>query len=320
MQDRIKQIQTVTGPLPPEQLLHCQCHEHLFIASGKPVLVHPALCMEDEAKTVEEIMRYKGKGGRAIVDAQPVGCGRIAAALVRASLAAELPIIASTGFHKLDFYWDHHWIHYYDENRLAEIFVNELTRGMYIDGDSKEPGFTIEARAGIIKTAVGPNGITDSYGKCFEAAAAASNCTGAPIQCHMEPGVDPLGVVQFFVERGIAPASLILCHLDRTHYDLELHERVARTGVFLEYDTIGRFKYHSDDTEASLIIHMIHKGFVNQLLLSLDTTRQRLLSYGGEIGLDYILTTFLPKLSEYGVEEQQLHQMTLLNPRRALAY
>lgn len=37
--------------------------------------------MDDEAKTVEEIMRYKGKGGHAIVEAQPVGCGRMAAAL-----------------------------------------------------------------------------------------------------------------------------------------------------------------------------------------------------------------------------------------------
>ncbi|RXZ78427.1 hypothetical protein EBB07_26980 [Paenibacillaceae bacterium] len=313
-------IHTVTGMLPPDKISHCQCHEHLFLAQAKPAQISPVLCIDDFGKTVQEIERYKLAGGSALVDAQPLGCGRMADALVDASLQTGLPIIASTGFHKLNFYWDNHWIHQYDEQRLTDIFVGELTEGMYINVDDSEPREQVAAKAGIIKTAVGPSGMVGSYVKCFAAAAEAAIRTGAPLQCHMEPNVDPLEIIRFFVERGVAPSSLYMCHLDRTHYDLALHEQVAHTGVYLEYDTIGRFKYHSDDSEAALIKHMIGKGYVRQLLLSLDTTRQRLHSYGGEIGLDYLLATFLPKLAAEGVSGDDIRQMTVWNPRKALAY
>ena len=64
---------------------------------------------------------------------------------------------------------------------------------------------------------------------------------------------------------------------------------------------------------------MIEGGHLEQLLLSLDTTNQRLSTYGGEIGLDYILNAFLPALRDAGVPEEQIRSMTIENPRRAFA-
>ena len=85
----------------------------------------------------------------------------------------------------------------------------------------------------------------------------------------------------------------------------------------LEYDTIGRFKYHDDESECRLIAHMIEQGYEKQLLLSLDTTAQRLASYGdSSIGLTYLLRKFIPLLKRFGVSDQTIDSIMIGNPMR----
>ena len=91
------------------------------------------------------------------------------------------------------------------------------------------------------------------------------------------------------------------------------------TGAYVEYDTIGRFKYHADEREARLILHMMEKGYRDRLLLSLDTTAERLGRYGGAISLTYLIERFLPRLRAAGVPEEDLLAITRTNPARALA-
>jgi len=112
---------------------------------------------------------------------------------------------------------------------------------------------------------------------------------------------------------------VILCHADRQASDFSIHERIADAGCYLEYDTIGRFKYHSDEDEVRLILHMLARGHRDRLLLSLDATAARLSSYGGEIGLDYLLRTFLPMLRQSGVPEADILRMTRENPASAFS-
>ena len=65
--------------------------------------------------------------------------------------------------------------------------------------------------------------------------------------------------------------------------DFGPHDAIAATGVYLDYDTIGRFKYHSDEEEVALLRHMCERGYTQRLLLSLDTTAQRMAAYGGDV-------------------------------------
>jgi phosphotriesterase-related protein len=312
-------VQTVIGKRSVNSLGHCQCHEHLFLAANAATDKNPALCINDYQKTVDELSIFKEKGGKTIVDAQPLGAGRMAEWLMKAAEETNLNIIASTGFHKLMFYWENHWIHHFSAEQLARLFTEEIQHGMYVDGERHLPAKRIEARAGIIKVAVDSPGIEGHYIKLFEAAAQAALTTGLPIMVHIENDSNPFDVIRFLTERGISPASIILCHLDRTHHDYALHKEIAQTGVFLEYDTIGRFKYHSDEAEAALVHHMIEQGFEDSLLISLDTTRQRLKSYGGEIGLDYIFEFFINTLKQKGIDEHVLNKLTTTNAKRALA-
>lgn len=78
-------IQTVRGRIANNELGFCHSHEHLFLAPGQPSALNPALCLDDYDRSVEEINLYKSCGGRAIVDAQPLGCGRIESWLIDAS-------------------------------------------------------------------------------------------------------------------------------------------------------------------------------------------------------------------------------------------
>ena len=136
---------------------------------------------------------------------------------------------------------------------------------------------------------------------------------------HTEKGCNPLKVLDYLCGFGLSPQRMLFCHLDRTMSDLRITTQLCREGAYIEYDTIGRFKYHSDSEEVRLILELLDQGFVRQLLLSLDTTNQRMHSYGGEIGLDYLLDVFLPLLKNTGITQEALNTITEKNPARALS-
>jgi len=324
-----KIIRTVRGDIKPDALGYCQCHEHLFIAKGISGEKVPSLIMEDLKKTTDELLLYYGKGGRAVVDAQPVGCGRMATELQKASEQSGVHIIASTGFHKLDFYDKNHFVYQFEQEQLTKIFVDELTTGMYTDNvNGREiPSIQGKAKAGIIKTASDGRDIqlTKSdlpvYKKLFMAAGKAAKEAGAPVMTHLEMGKGADSQLEVLTSQGILPDRIIMSHLDRVIEDSsrDYQLRVAKSGVYLQFDTIGRFKYHGDEAEAELIALLCEKGYEDKILIGLDTTNERMKSYGGSIGLDYIFVSFRQQLKEYGIGEDLFHRFTVLNPMQALS-
>lgn len=238
--------------------------------------------------------------------------------LVKASKETEVNIIASTGFHRLVFYPKEHWIHIIDQEVFAKLLIDEIEDGMYIDADFKHPNRKISAKAGIIKTAFEKGPLTARYKELLIAASTASLTTGAPVMCHTEKGEAALEIVELLLNMGVPASSIIICHLDRRVDNLAYHYQVAQTGVYLEYDTVGRFKYHSDEAEVRLLFEMAKNGYENNLLLGLDTTRKRMINYGGSIGLDYILTSFIPLMKQSGFSEKIIRKLTIENPAKAL--
>lgn len=309
---------TVGGPVAADALGHTQPHEHIFIAAGYAGLSNPSQVIDDCEKSLRELGDYRAGGGRSLVDAQPIGCGRSAAVLEQLGRDSGVHIIASTGFHKRAFYPTGHWMQTETVDMLGRLFVHELTCGMYLDGDNTPPAHPGAAKAGIIKAALDVPGLSGQYRTQFEAAAAAALQTGAPLMVHVEAGSNPVALADWLIKHGLPPTRLIFCHMDRAIPDSEIHLEVAGRGVFLEYDTIGRFKYHSDEAELDIIGRMLEAGRGRQLLLSLDTTRQRLRAYGGATGLDYLLAVFAPRIkAHYG--EGMVRRLCVDNPARALA-
>ena len=160
----MSKIRTISGEIPSHELGFCQCHEHLMISKGVPYDMHPALCIDNIAKSKQELLQYLAAGGRSIIDAQPVGCNRMEYALGVLAEETRVNILCSTGFHKLHFYpKKRHWIHTYSVNKLADIYIHEIEKGMFVGSDTCKPDDFCSLKASIIKTAIDNEGFTDRY-------------------------------------------------------------------------------------------------------------------------------------------------------------
>ena len=314
----VRRITTVTGDISVSELGFCQCHEHIMLRSGVPATLNPALRADDVGKSSLEVAQYIQCGGTSLVDAQPIGCGRMPEELKRISEDTGAILIASTGFHLRRFYPTQHWIHTISETRLEGLFVHELTVGLYENADRTLTGSVLPIRAGIIKTACEGEPLSQDSRRLFAAAARAALQCGTSVMIHTEKGCNPLEVLDYLCGCGVPPQRLIFCHLDRTLPNQYITAQLCKEGAYIEYDTIGRLKYHSDSEEIRFILELLEQGFDRQLLLSLDTTNQRMRSYGGEIGLDYLLKIFLPMLESAGVAREVLHTIMRENPACAL--
>lgn len=312
-------IRTVLGDIEPKELGHCQCHEHLFISKGRSFEINPALWMDDKEAGLKELLLYKSCGGASIVDAQPNGCGAMPEELFYASSKSGVNIIASTGFHKLCFYPKNHWIYTRDAETLTEYFIQDIEIGMSLEADHQMPSMRSTVKAGMIKSALDKDGLTRQLIPLFEAAAICSCHTGAPIMVHTENGKGGRELITFLLSHGVASDRIILCHVDRNIENPKEKVKLLEEGVFFQCDTIGREKYHDDKREAEFLFSVAEAGYIDQILIGLDTTRQRLKSYGGAIGLDYIIKTFLPVMKTVGFSEGQLKKILYTNPSRAVS-
>ncbi|MDD5016500.1 MAG: phosphotriesterase [Eubacteriales bacterium] len=309
-------IRTIQKDISETELGWCQCHEHLFIADGPSRKINSALFMGDEQKSLAEVLLYKKAGGCSLIDAQPYGCGRMAENLVSVSQQANIHIIACTGFHKTEYFSDDEWVFKQTDDTLAAIYLHEIIEGMY-----SSEHIRLTAKAGVVKCAAikGEYQANKTYETLFHAAAQAARQTGVPLLVHMDKEADALRVIAFFESYGIRPETIMVCHLDRTKYDYRYHEEVASTGAYLEYDTIHRLKYHSDEKELALISHMVGSGYAGRLLFGLDTSNRRLKSYGANMGLDYILTEFKPLLVER-LGANTVNRIMIENPAKFLCF
>ena len=312
-------IQTVTGPLSPEAAGFCQCHEHLMISKGVSYTHNKNLYMADFQKTLQELEIFASAGGSTVVDAQPVGCNRMGQQLLQLGAESRVHIVASTGFHKMMFYPAEHWIFHYTEKQLSEVFIHEAEKGMYINCDDKFPKEWIPARVGMIKCALDSCNLNDQYQKLFQAACNAAKASGLSLMVHIENGADPLALAQFLAAQGLDLSRVIFCHMDRACSDIAIHKALCHQGIYMEYDTIGRFKYHDDEKEAAIFSELIEAGCEDRLLFSLDTTRERLKSYNPDgVGLSYIINTFIPTLKSFGVADPQIKKIAYENSHRVL--
>ncbi|RIE00399.1 phosphotriesterase family protein [Cohnella faecalis] len=259
-------VRTVLGDVDSDRLGMVYSHEHLIISGGLGVQKNPDLRLNSVEKACEEVNDVKKHGISTFVDMMPLDCGREPADLMEIASQTGSHIIAATGFHKPMYYSDIHWVHRYNEQQIAELLVAEVEEGMDRHSYSGPVTERLTAKAGLIKGASDYNRIDKLSQKLFHAAAAAQLMTGAPISTHTEHGTCGLEQVELLLGDGVAPSKVIICHLDRNP-DFEYHRSVAESGVYLEYDNIGRIKYWPDSVIIDLIEKMIEYGFEDQILL-----------------------------------------------------
>ncbi|HWZ44039.1 MAG TPA: hypothetical protein VNW97_11210 [Candidatus Saccharimonadales bacterium] len=314
------QIQTVLGRIDAKTLGVTDSHDHLFIRGGMPVMHYPDFRLSDFDRICAEVEQFQRAGGSAIVEMSPIDWGRDSESMARLSARTGVQVISATGFHKLFYYPDIHWLYSYSEEQLIGLVVAELMDGLDIHNYSGPIVERSSARAGVIKVGTQTGRFSAAEEKLLRVAAHSHLLTGAPILTHTDEGAMALEQVRFLTDLGVPAGSLGLSHVDR-RTDLGFQSELAATGVFLEYDAMPRVTKGLDRSSLQLIVSMVEKGFASSILLGSDISRQGYWkSYGGQPGLDFLITGFRQQLEGAGLSKSMIDTLYVENPQRFLSW
>ncbi len=304
----------VNGPVAAGQLGITDAHDHLFLRS-------PALAgqeFDDPDKIAREMAEAADGGVRTIVEATPIGLGRRPELMRRVSAQTGVTVIAATGYHRDAHYPAGHWVHDAAEETLLAHMLTDIEQGMH-PADWLDPDLPLDAaHAGVIKVGASYQHVSRGERRRLAAAGRASAATGVAILAHTEVGTVGDEVIDCLAVGGASAERIVLAHLDRNP-DAELHADLAARGVFLEYDTLGRTKYHPDSVLLDLIEAVIAAGYGDRILLGLDLGRRDYLrAYDGGPGMRYLMGTFVPRL-ERRVGADATRRILVDNAARAYA-
>jgi len=304
-------VRTVDGDVDPGELGPTYTHEHLLTRpAGEQVRDDPDLVLDDEERAAGELATFVRAGGRALVEASTAELGRDPAGLRRLARRTGVRLVAATG-HVCEQYWRGALdLDAVPERALAAGFVRDLTVGM--DGT--------QVRAGVIKAGSSLDRVTATEAKVIAAAAAAQRETGAPITTHTSAGTAAMEQVWALEAAGADLSHVCVGHLDRRLVWAD-HLALARAGVFLGYDCVGKEQYQPDAERVGFILRLVEAGHGGQLLLAGDMARRSYLgAWGGRPGYGFILGEFLPRLRAAGLDEAATRALVVANPARFLPW
>lgn len=299
-------ITTINGIINEDNLGRIYIHEHLKID-----LSHQKKDLDtrfdDIDSVIEEMKGLKKKGIDTIVDVTNRGMGRDIEAMKKVSVSSGINVIASTGFYKEPFLPK--YVYKMEEKDLVKLLVKDIVEGI---------GAT-DIKAHVIgEIATSKDKITPMEFKIFKIAIQAHLETGKPISTHTTLGTMALEQINLFKDYKVDLSKVVIGHLD-LNCDLDYHLKIADTGCFMAFDTIGKINYQSDERRVKHIIELINRGYLNQIVLSQDITRKSHLKVNGGIGYSYLLDKFIPKLVEEGISKEQINQILSVNPKRLLS-
>ena len=298
-------VMTVTGPVHPDDLGIVLPHEHVFIDLVREY--RGSGLLNDEDLACEELRLLRTAGGGTLVDLTQDEIGRDPAALRRVSEATGVTIVMGCG-HYRDPYLDRGWFDRMSVDAIADELVRDITEGVRGTG----------VRAGIIGEIGSDRGyIAATEERSFRAAARAHRRTGLTISTHAARWPVGLAQLALLAEEGVDPRRVIVGHADSVPVP-GYHLALARQGCYVAFDGIGTGSPYDDRRAAELVLDLVRAGFGPQLLLSHDVClRDHLRSVGG-CGYGYLLTGFLPLLTEAGLDAEQVRTFVTENPRAAL--
>lgn len=336
-------VETVTGRVAFTELGVTLPHEHAFLdltclwhAPRQPerawlvdALVHPALfetlrsdpyhCLDnlrlnDAAIVRNELLRFREAGGRTVVDLSTSTIGPYPEELRALSLATGLQIVMGTGFyiHQAHPEWiqDAPWQH------LSDHMLRDVTEGF--------PGTSI--RAGILGELGTTSPVHPDEMKVLRAAVAVQRQHPMAMNIHLSIfAQEGLPVLDALESYGADLSRVALSHLDE-NLDPAYHRALAQRGAFLEFDTWGSECRFDDEglqepTDAERLIalqRLADQGHLHQLLLSQDVCTKMHWRTNGGRGYDHILRSIVPRLRISGFSEDEIYQLTVINPARLL--
>lgn len=358
-------IYTVNGPIESSELGFTTMHEHLHcnvsdllgpivqmyakqipkesldltqenlanLRSGMSVFSSACGTAGDIDYAVNEYKAFKNMGGKAIVDATPLGGRGDIDEMKEASQKSGVHIVACTGLYVAASQPEH--LKVMDEDELVEYFKNEVVQGM--DGT--------RIRAGFVKCAINTlneNKIDPLEIKSVRACARVSAATGCSMHMHSAfPLTEShiIEVAEMILALGVDPKKLVMLHMDsfiripRTHMDyvqnfevkksvnIDLQLALLSKGINIGFDAWDSLTTTLPDNWDRLkaLIELLKRGYGDQIVLGHDITdKSRGVAYG-YTGFTGFMRNAIPMLEELGFEDEIL-KMTIETPARILDF
>lgn len=304
-------VQTVTGPIAPEELGVTLMHEHTLCdlwqwggGHGYDSIV------DDEGLLAEELAIYRQAGGAALVDVTTLGAGFNPAGLRRLAEATGLHIVMGLGWYRERVYPRE--VLELGTNQLADLLVRQIADGV----DGVRPGIIGEIGTERFH-------VTPAEERVFRAAARAQRATGIAITTHTTHFGDlSREQADILLEEGVQPERIVIGHLGERR-DVALELELARRGVYVAIDHVGRGAgtgCQPEEQRARNVADLVRAGHLDRVLISMDICANSLLHWHGGHGFDYLLRRFVPLLHAAGLTEAQVRAILVDNPRRVLAF
>lgn len=305
-------VVTVQGPICHDSLGITDAHNHVWInptpgADPKAPVLNQFDCI------LKELIEYREKGGKTLLDCQPEGCGRDGNQLLALSRASHINLIACTGFHRKKYYAPDHWLWRAGAEEICDFLRSELEQGLLETLKTAS-----QVRAGFVKIAL-ESTWADLPHAALEGAAGAAVQSRAMMEIHTERGYLAEKACIYFMDLGLTANQLVFCHMDKRP-DPGLQKELARLGVLLEYDTFYRPKYDPSGNLWPLIEQMVSAGFSDRIALATDMAEAELYHFIGQgPGLASLPGEIQAQLNEKGIPETAQRQMLGGNIARRLA-
>lgn len=282
-------------------------HEHFLTRTYDA----PGMLLHDEEVAVLELGDAHAAGTRTVVDLTTFDLGRRPAALRRISEAAGVDIVMGTGWYTSATY----------PERIATTSTNELAAELIEDISVGVDG----VRPGVIGE-IGTAGISIDAReeRVIRAVARAQLATGLTIFIHQQKVFSGPAVFDLLREEGVAATAVVFCHMDSLE-DRDASRAALDLGVWLSYDRlqgwdlVHQLRPWEVQRRVDLVRRAREGGFLDRIVLSTDCcVLGDLRRYGGP-GYAFTHTTFAQRLREVGLDEAELDQLFVKNPRRILA-
>ncbi len=319
-----QEIQTVTGPISPEELGRTLMHEHLLIGypGWESDTIHPGPSRDEmRAAVTDRVAEIRDHGVVSLLDPCPADLGRDVEFMAEMASRTGFQIICATGLYKQSEGGVPYW-HFRSNfgpvvDMMAELFEKELTEGIGETG----------VRAGIIKVATGPGKVTEYEEQVLTAAAKASVATGAPITTHTDAGTMGDEQQRILTENGVPPHRIIIGHSCGTA-DHDYHMKLVRGGSYLGFDRFGIEMIHPDAERVGALLKLLEAGAEGHVVVSHDSVWcWRGQPFPPEMYAEatrvwnpsHFFERIVPQLREGGASKAQIERLLVDNPRAFFA-
>lgn len=309
----MSRVNTVLGPIAPEELGIVAVHEH--IGYGMPGCELDTKWWKTPEQRYEEtipkLRAFHEYGGGTFVDATGICNGRDVDYFKSLSAKTGVHIVACTGFVGGDAalpFFAAASIEY-----LTAQFIHEITVGIGSTG----------SKAGIIKVGVSRGfRMTELDKRIYRAAAKAAVATGVPIFTHL--AVDSQPAIDIFGEEGLPLDRVLFGHVDDGVSQGKVRDtEIADLGGRLGFDTFGYdlelpdppFWGRHRHERLEHFLRFLRDGYTDRVLASADANCSPL-GWPGVKGhtVNYIFEQLMPDLRSAGIDEATITQLFVENP------